>query len=73
MLLYLCLSDPLLRHLLYHAHESQLFLLRSIYLPECALSQLVQQLEVANSELPLRTYRPILQENWIFAYLLPYI
>lgn len=40
--LHLGLSDPLLRHLLYHAHEAQLLLLRCKHLPECALSQLIQ-------------------------------
>ena len=72
VLLHLRLPDALFRHLLYHAHEAQLLLPRRIHLPERTLAQLVQQLEVAYRELPLRPQRPALQKDWVFAYLLPH-
>ena len=71
VLLHLRLPDAPLRHLLYHAHEPQLLLLRRKHLPERALPQLVQQLEVVDGELALRPHRSALQKDRLLADPLP--
>ena len=52
VLLHLQLSDLFLRHLLYHANEAELFLLRNKDLAEGTLAQLIHQLEVIYCNLP---------------------
>lgn len=52
VLLHLQLSDLFLRHLLYHANEAELLLLRNKDLAEGTLAQLIHQLEVIYCNLP---------------------
>ncbi len=52
VLLHLQLSDLFLRHLLYHANESELFLLRNKDLAKGTLAQLIHRLEVIYCNLP---------------------
>jgi hypothetical protein len=52
VLLHLQLSDLFLRHLLYHANEAELLLLRNEDLAEGTLAQLIHQLEVIYCNLP---------------------
>ena len=57
VLLHLPLLYPLLRHLLYHAHKPRALLLRHKHLPERPLPQLLQQLKVLQTHLPLQVER----------------
>ena len=52
VLLHLQLSYLFLRHLLYHANEAELLLLRNKDLAEGTLAQLIHQLEVIYCNLP---------------------
>ena len=57
VLLHFPLLYPLLRHLLYHAHKPRALLLRHKHLPERPLPQLLQQLKVLQTHLPLQVER----------------